>query len=89
VSPDQLDTVQDVVEFQADNHKVRVVNDLVAQGGLCRSERGRGENTLVLFAQHCCEGFRIAHDGGSHLSGRDGHKESVDGVASELGHIAL
>jgi hypothetical protein len=89
VSLDQLDTIKDVIEFQADNHEVGVVNDLVAQRRLCRGERSDGENTLIVFPQERCECFRTAHDGGDHLSGRNGHEESVDGLASDLGDIAL
>ena len=83
----QLDAVEDIVEFQPENHKIWVADHLIAEYGLCRAERRRGENALVLFAPECCERLGIAHDGGGHLSGRNCYEQSIYGLASDLGNV--
>ena len=72
-----------------ENHRIWVAEHLIAECGLCRAERRCGENALVLFAPECCERLGIAHDGGGHLSGRNCYEQSIYGLASELGNVAL
>jgi hypothetical protein len=57
MSLDELDAVEDVIEFQADNNEIGVVKDFVAQRRLRRSERRQGENTLVVYPHECSDRF--------------------------------
>jgi hypothetical protein len=43
VASDQFDAFEDVVEFRPKDDKARVVNNLVSQRRLCRSERSHGK----------------------------------------------
>src|SRR5260370_39474258 len=86
---DQLDAIEDVVEFKTENQEIWVVNHLIPQTILCRSERGDIENALVELPYQSCHSFRIAHDGGNHLRRRNCHEDGVDRLASRLRDITL